>query len=66
VTDCVDGFIVPARDSATLAESIRRCLAEPGQLRIRTEAARKKVEEFSLAKLAGRLLDLENELTRHV
>ena len=62
VTDGVDGFIVPARDATMLAEAIRRYLKEPELLRSQRDAALAKSKQFTLDKLAERLVILEQNL----
>ena len=61
VSDGVDGFLVPARDAAALTKAIHRFLAEPELLKSQRIAALKKSGQFTLDRLAGRLLTLEGE-----
>jgi hypothetical protein len=62
VTDGVDGFVVPARDAAALAEAIRRYLKEPELLRLQRGAALAKSKQFTLEKLEERLTAMEQNL----
>lgn len=62
VTDGKDGFIVPARDAAALAQGVRRYLAEPEILSTQHTAAWTKSRQFSLEKLAVNVLNIEHTL----
>jgi glycosyltransferase involved in cell wall biosynthesis len=62
VTDEVDGFLVPPRDAHALAKALQRYLSEPGLLKSHQAAALEKVKQFTLARLAARLVTLEAEL----
>jgi len=62
VTDGLDGFIVPARDGKALSEAIQAFLKNPENLQRMGAAARKKVCQFSLAKLGENLASLEARL----
>jgi glycosyltransferase involved in cell wall biosynthesis len=64
VTDGADGFIVPARDAGALAKAIRRYIAEPELLGRHGVAALNKSKQFTLDKLAGRLIALEDDLLK--
>jgi glycosyltransferase involved in cell wall biosynthesis len=64
VSDGADGFIVPPRDSDALAKTLLRYLAEPGLLREQQQAAVEKAKQFTLDRLAARLISLEAELTK--
>jgi len=64
VTNGKDGFIVPPRDAVSLAEAIKHYLARPDLLPEQKMAVKEKLRQFTLDKLAGRLLELENELER--
>jgi glycosyltransferase involved in cell wall biosynthesis len=56
VRDGVEGFVVPPRDSRTLAERIRQ-VVEDRDLRERmSQRARERVQEFSLASYSARLV----------
>jgi glycosyltransferase involved in cell wall biosynthesis len=62
VTDGVDGLIVPASDPNALAEAFQLLIQDPEKLRSMSEATTAKVEQFSLARLAENLADLEQRL----
>lgn len=62
VTDGVDGFIVPVRDSSKLAQAISRYLEESEILTTQSMAALAKSRQFSLATLTNNLLDFEHAL----
>jgi glycosyltransferase involved in cell wall biosynthesis len=62
VTDGLDGFIVPARDSATLAERLQTLLEDPERVQAMGEAARLAVAGFSLDHLDKNLRALETKL----
>jgi glycosyltransferase involved in cell wall biosynthesis len=59
VTDGVDGFIVPAKNAARLAESIRFLIANPEALRKMSAEARRKIRRFTLSTLGENLASLE-------
>lgn len=63
VTDGMDGFIVPVADGRSLAKMIHRYVSEPELLPAQRQAAIQKSKQFTLDKLAERLLSLENELS---
>ena len=62
VSDGVDGFIVPARDSEALAKTLMRYVTEPGLVRDQQAAALEKSRQFTLDRLAANLLRLESSL----
>lgn len=62
VEDGANGLIVPASDPNALAEAFQLLIQDPEKLRMMSEAARAKVEEFSLPRLASNLAELENRL----
>jgi glycosyltransferase involved in cell wall biosynthesis len=62
VTDGVDGLIVPASDPNALAEAFQLLIQDPEKLRSMSEATTAKVEQFSPARLAENLADLEQRL----
>ena len=62
VTDGVDGLIVPASGANALAEAFQLLIQDPEKLRSMSEATTAKVEQFSLARLAENLADLEQRL----
>jgi len=62
VSDDVDGFVVPIRDAEALAKTLLRYLTEPGLLRSQQNAALAKAKQFTLERLAGNLLSLEERL----
>jgi len=62
VTDGLDGFVVPARNAAALAERLQTLLDDPERLQAMGEAARKAVEGFSLEHLDKNLRALETRL----
>ncbi len=64
VTDGADGFIVPPRDAAALAQTFRRYLAQPDLLVAQAAAAREKSRQFTLIRLAEKLMRLEADLLK--
>ncbi len=62
VTNEMDGLLVAARDGAGLAKAIHRYLTEPGMLRAHQAGTRKKIGQFTLARLAENLTALQAEL----
>ena len=62
VSDGVDGFTVPPRDTMALAEAIRRYLSEPKLLRSQRQAALEKSRRFTLGLLETNLTALEQDL----
>lgn len=62
VTDGLDGFIVPARDSTALAQRLRTLLEDTERLQAMQEAARLAVSGFSLEQLDKNLRALEISL----
>ena len=62
VTDGLDGFIVPARDSAALADRLQTLLEDPERVQAMGEAARLAVASFSLDHLDKNLRALETKL----
>ena len=66
VTDGVDGAIVPTRDSAILADSIRSFIQDPATLEGMSESARSKVTQFSLSVLGENLREVERRLAEGV
>src|SRR5262249_34871732 len=62
VSDGLDGFIVPQRDSRSLANVLHRYLAEPGLLENHSQAALEKSCQFTMTRLASNLSSLEEEL----
>ena len=62
VSDGVDGFIAPPRSAVSLAEAIKHYIARPDLLHEQKMAVHKKLRQFTLDKLAERLLALEIEL----
>lgn len=62
VSDGVDGFLVPARDALSLAKVIQRYLAGPELLECQRSAALNKSRQFTLDRLGGRLVALEQSL----
>jgi alpha-maltose-1-phosphate synthase len=65
ITDGVEGFIIPIRDSDALKEKLVWCHSHPQELREMGKAARKKAEEFTWdlyrQKLASRVQELLQE-----
>jgi glycosyltransferase involved in cell wall biosynthesis len=59
VSDGQDGFIVPSRDTDTLAKTLQRYITDPELLRHQRAAALVKVKQFSLNHLAANLRSLE-------
>jgi len=59
VADGVDGFIVPPRDPDTLAKVIMRYIENRELLVAHRASARTKAGQFTLSKLAGKLITLE-------
>lgn len=64
VSEGVDGFVVPARDAAALADTFRRYLQNPELLRSHSDAALVKARQFTIERLAENLKRLETELTK--
>lgn len=62
VTDGVDGFVVPPRDSKALSRAICRYLEEPACLANQHRAALVKSKQFSLPRIGSALLRLGQEL----
>ena len=62
VSDGVDGFIVPPRDTDALAKTFLRYLSEPDLLQEQRRAALEKSKQFTLEHLATKLLSLESSL----
>jgi len=63
VTDGIDGVVVPSRDANALSETLLALVADPRKLQDMSEAASKKVRQFSLQKLADNLADMERTLS---
>ena len=59
VTDRVDGMIIPPRDTAFLADSIRSCIQNPERLQAMSLATWAKVSQFSLSVLGENLAAVE-------
>jgi glycosyltransferase involved in cell wall biosynthesis len=59
VTHGVDGLIVPACDAQALADAFHLILQDPRKLGLMSEAAKSKVEQFSLKRLENNLQNLE-------
>ena len=59
VTDGLDGFVIPARDSAALADRLRTLQDDPERLQAMREAAQLTVRRFSLNHLDKNLRTLE-------
>jgi glycosyltransferase involved in cell wall biosynthesis len=59
VTDGVDGFVIPPRDTAALVQSFQRYLSEPDLLPAHQAAALVKSRAFTHERLAENLLGLE-------
>lgn len=62
VTEGLDGFIVPARDAAALADRLRTLLEDPERLQAMREAAQLAVAKFNLDHLDKNLRALEASL----
>jgi len=62
VTNGVDGFIVPARDVGALVQAFQNYLLEPERLKTHQTAALQKSRQFTLARLAENLMQLESKL----
>lgn len=60
VSDSVDGFVVPPRDSEALASAIRRYLENPEMLVDHGRAALNKSRQFSLSRVAAQLRKVES------
>jgi len=56
VRDGVDGFIVPARDGAAIAEKLSLLTDQPGLLAELSENARQRSADFTLEKYGERLI----------
>ena len=63
VMDGVDGYIVPSRDSAALAQAVQRYLLEPELWHSQHKAAKIKAKQFSLAKLSEEFAKLEEKIS---
>jgi glycosyltransferase involved in cell wall biosynthesis len=59
VSDHLDGFIVPQRDTDALAKTFQRYLADPELLRSQRTASLAKIKQFTLNHLATNLRSLE-------
>lgn len=57
VRDGVDGFIVPIRDSQTIAKKLSELADSPAQLAEMSQNARRRAVEFSLQEYRRRLVD---------
>lgn len=66
VSHDLDGFIVPARNRDALAQAILQYLAQPELLAQHRAAARLKAQQFTLQRLADRLVPLESRLNQPV
>ena len=64
VSDGVDGFVVPPREVEALAQAFQRYLAEPELLPQHSVAAAAKAGQFTLARLAENLRQLEDSLQK--
>lgn len=62
VTDGVDGFVIPARNTSLLADRLRTLLDDPERLQAMGEAAQLSVAKFSLDHLDKNLRSLEAAL----
>jgi glycosyltransferase involved in cell wall biosynthesis len=62
VTEGLDGFIVPPRNAAALADRLRTLLEDPERLQAMREAAQLAVGKFNLDHLDKNLRDLESSL----
>ena len=62
VTDGLDGFLVPARDSAALARSLQTLAEDPERLEAMQEEALRTVKKFGLDQLGKNLRHLESRL----
>lgn len=63
VRDGIDGFVIPAADSMSLANAIRSLLEDPERHQAMREEAARGVARFSLDQLGKNLRDLEARLT---
>ena len=64
VSDGIDGFIVPPRDTDALAKTFQRYLTEPELLRQQRNAALQRIKQFTLNHLAANLRALERPAAR--
>jgi glycosyltransferase involved in cell wall biosynthesis len=62
VTEGLDGFVIPPRDAATLANCLRTLLEDPERLQAMREAAKLAVAKFNLDHLDKNLRTLEASL----
>jgi len=62
VTEGLDGFIVPPRDSDTLAKTLMRYLEEPELLKAQRQSALTKSGQFTQERLANNLHGVETAL----
>jgi len=66
VTNGVDGAIVPTRDAAILADSIRSLIQDPARLQGMSESTLSKVAQFGLSVLGENLREVERRLAEGV
>ena len=64
VAEGIDGFIVPPRNPEALANAFQKYLAAPDLLRDQRESALKKAGQFTMARLASNLRDIEKDMIR--
>jgi glycosyltransferase involved in cell wall biosynthesis len=62
VSEEIDGFIVPARNSDALAHAVRRYISEANLLQAHQDAALRKSRQFTIGRLTEALLSLEADL----
>jgi glycosyltransferase involved in cell wall biosynthesis len=64
VSDGVDGFVIPPRNDTALAVTLQRYLTKPELLGSQRASALDKSRQFTLERLAGDLLSLEQTMLR--
>ena len=64
VEDGVTGFVVPPEDPDTLAEAMRKMLANPDIRRTMGEAAHRKAQQYSVERMVARVTEVYESLSR--
>jgi glycosyltransferase involved in cell wall biosynthesis len=62
ITDCVDGFLVPAGEPGRLAEKVCWALADPTLLARVGRAASRRATDFDLDRMVDRLVDVYEQV----
>jgi len=63
LTDGVDGVLVPPGDAGSLAAAMIRLLGEPAELERLGSAARRRAADFTVDRMAGRLMNVYGQLS---